>query len=168
MILPRKAVFENLSDCVELQLSEPVLKVSVDSDLAPSARGKIRYVSGYVIGKLKYNLSRKIKRVVFALRMEFQFSKLQNQLKLVNFLCTSYADLTQQSKDPLSLEETKRKQNEREGLTNITDKAFEFFEKLEQLCWQLLTHVNLAVHGKNLFSFVKSELKKAVNYFRFG
>ena len=69
-------------------MPEPIIKVSVDTDLAPSARDKIRYVSGYVIGKLKYNLSKKIRRVLFALGMEFQFSKLQNQMKLVNSLCT--------------------------------------------------------------------------------
>ena len=48
-------------------------------------------------------------------------------MNILNFLCTSFADLKGSCKDADTLLETKRKQNEREGLTNVTDIIFDFF-----------------------------------------
>ncbi|VDI83329.1 Hypothetical predicted protein [Mytilus galloprovincialis] len=69
------------------------------------------------------------------------------------------------SSDVESLDETKRKQNLREGLTNITDNAFTFFTKLELLCRNILTHGSLVQHGKYLFSNVKEQIIKDKDLF---
>ena len=45
-------------------------------------------------------------------------------MNILNSLCTSFADLKDSCKDADTLLETKRKQNEREGLTNVTDMIF--------------------------------------------
>jgi hypothetical protein len=84
--------------------------------------------------------------------MESQIEQLQEQMILLNSLCISYDELIISGSDPESLDEIKRKQNEREGLTNITDNAFQFFTRLENLCRTKLTHFNLVEHGKNLFN----------------
>ena len=70
----------------------------------------------------------------------------------------SYDELIISGSNPESLDEIKRKQNEREGLTNITDNAFQFFTRLENVCRTKLTHFNLVEHGKNLFNCVENEL----------
>ena len=90
--------------------------------------------------------------------MESQIEQLQEQMILLNSLCISYDELIISGSDPESLDEIKRKQNELEGLTNITDNAFQIFTRLENLCRTKLTHFNLVEHGKNLFNCVENEL----------
>jgi hypothetical protein len=57
--------------------------------------------------------------------MESQIEQLQEQMILLNSLCISYDELIISGSDPERLE-----QNEREGLTNITNNAFQFFTRL--------------------------------------
>lgn len=64
-------------------------------------------------------------------------------MNILNSLCISYDELKNSTKDIESLQETRRKQNERESLTNLTDTSFEFFMKLETLCCRKLTHFSL-------------------------
>lgn len=55
--------------------------------------------------------------------------KLQSQMNILNSLCISYDELKKSNKDIEieSLQEIRRKQNERESLTNLLDTSFEFF-----------------------------------------
>lgn len=50
-------------------------------------------------------------------------------MNILNSLCISYDESKNSTKDIEieSLQETRRKQNERECLTNLTDTSFEFF-----------------------------------------
>ncbi|XP_061167824.1 uncharacterized protein LOC133176769 [Saccostrea echinata] len=59
--------FEDLSGHLDLQDPESIKSTSVSAEelLAP-ARGKIRYISGYVLAKLKHNLSVKTRNSLFA------------------------------------------------------------------------------------------------------
>lgn len=52
--------------------------------------------------------------------------KLQSQMNILISLCISYDELKKSTKDIEieSLQETRRKQNERESLTNLTDTIF--------------------------------------------
>ncbi|VDI51475.1 ATP-dependent DNA helicase PIF1 [Mytilus galloprovincialis] len=137
-----------------LGLKEPesIKNIPTSDELSSPARGKIRYISGYVLAKLKHNLSIKIRNSLFAVGSESKIAKLQDQMNILSSLCSSYDVLLNSSIDPESLEETKRKQNERESLTNITDVTFDFFSKLETLCRQKLSHINLVEHGKKIYS----------------
>ncbi|CAC5394981.1 PIF1 [Mytilus coruscus] len=49
-------LFKTLSGHLQLQSPEPLPKLTVDDGLCGAARGKIRYVSGYVIAKLKHKM----------------------------------------------------------------------------------------------------------------
>lgn len=73
-------------------------------------------------------------------------------------LCAFNDELQISSCDPDTLFEIKRKQNQREGLTNISDKAFNFFQTLEILCRKRLTHENLVTVGKTMVTVVKEKL----------
>lgn len=59
-------------------------------------------------------------------------------MNILNSLCISYDELKKSTKDIEieSLQETRRKQNERESLTNllVTDTSFEFFLFNLKLC----------------------------------
>jgi hypothetical protein len=58
----------------------------------------------------------------------------------------------------------KRKQNERESLTNISDFTFEFFKTLELFCRERLTHKRLVDMGQFLFRVVKDEVITIQNF----
>lgn len=75
--------------------------------------------------------------------MESQIEQLQ--MILLNSLCISYDELIISGSDPESVDEIKRKQNEREGLTNITVNAFQFFTRLDNLCRTTLTHFKICL-----------------------
>lgn len=71
----------------------------------------------------------KIRNSLFAEGDNTKVLKLQSQMNILNSLCISYDELKNSTKDIEieSLQETRRKQNERESLTNLTDTSFGFF-----------------------------------------
>lgn len=129
MFFLEKQFFSNFSNDLSLQSVEPVKNIPVSDEIQASGRGKLRYISGYVVAELKYLVSKKLRGALFAYGMEIKICNLQSQMKIFNSLCTTYDELNQSTCDPESLNETRRKQNEREGLTNIKDSSFEFFLK---------------------------------------
>ncbi|KAJ8321535.1 hypothetical protein KUTeg_000911 [Tegillarca granosa] len=145
-----------LSDYIPLQPAPSLF--SLNCDLDPAGKGKIRYVSGYVVAKLKYNLSKKIRNSLFVKGKETDIKIYKCQMEIFNSLCCSYNDLLQDCDDPGSLEEIKRKQNQNESLCNITNEAFAFFQNLEHKCRTKLTHQNLVNFRKHLFKDAKEGL----------
>ena len=163
--LERKFI-EDLSGCLNLQDPESIKSTSVPAeDLPALARGKIRYISGYVLAKLKHNFSVKTVNSLFADRESTKVFELQSQMNILNSWCITYDDLKNSNKDIGSLRETRRRQNERESLTYLTDASFDIFIKLETMCRDKLTHTNLVHHGKSLFSNVIDELYKNTDLF---
>jgi hypothetical protein len=80
--------------------------------------------------KLKYNLSKKIRNCLYVKGKEVDLSNYQCEMNILISLCSSYDELIASTKNPDTLSEVKRKQNEREILTNISDFTFEFFKTL--------------------------------------
>lgn len=151
--------FEELSGHLILQGPESFKSTSMSAEELPApAKGKIRYISGYVLAKLKHNLSMKIRNSLFAEGDNTKVLKLQSQMNILNSLSISYDELKNSTKDIESLQETRRKENERESLTKLTDTSFEYFMKLETLCRRKLTHFSLVHHGKHLLSNMIDEL----------
>lgn len=157
--------FTCLSSHLSLTSPEPLRKPSVDKELDAAGKGKIRYISGYVIAKLKYNLSKKIRNSLFVKSKESELLNYQKQMDLLNSLCSSYAELTETCTDLSTLQEIKRKQNQREGLTNISDTTFGFFERLEIECREKLTHANLVAKGKSLYNDILNTILNQSNLF---
>lgn len=77
-----KKFFEDFSDHLNLQEPESIKNISTSDDLSAPGRGKVRYISGYVLAKLKYNLSVKIRNSLFAEGAESKVSKLQVQMNI--------------------------------------------------------------------------------------
>ena len=68
-------------------------------------------------------------------------------LKLLSQLVISYSKLSSSTEYIETLSETSRRQNIREGLTNITDKSYLLFNKLNHAIRELETFQNLHEHG---------------------
>ena len=73
-------------------------------------------------------------------------------------LVVSYAEISKITKYSDTLTETIRKQNIRQGLTNITDEAYLFFDKLNHTIRELETLENLYSHGDTVIEYIKSRL----------
>ena len=151
-----RSFFTELSTYLKLSEPEPFQKLPENIDSAGNA--KLRYVGGYVLAKLKYNLSKKIRNCLYVKGKEVDLSNYQCEMNILISLCSSYDELIASTKNPDTLSEVKRKQNERESLTNISDFTFEFFKTLELFCRERLTHKRLVDMGQFLFRVVKDEV----------
>jgi hypothetical protein len=161
----QRECFMKLSEQLKCVKLNPIKQIS--NTLSPCARGKVRYVGGYVIAKLKYRTALKIRNLLFVPGKEIELEKMQQHLQILNSLCICYDELKDITNDPESLEEIKRKQNDRESLTNITDEVYDFFVKLENRSRQNLNHENLINHGKHLHSYVQTEIKADIELYEF-
>ena len=165
MFYLEKDFFLNLSTHLELSAPEPLKKLEPDQDMDLAGKGKLRYISGYVLAKLKNNLSKKIRNTLFEKNKESDLERYQSQMEIINSLCSSYDELNISAAEPETLLEVKRKQNERESLTNVSDLTFNFFQNLDQMCREKLTHERLVIAGKHLFSGVKEEIIRSSQLF---
>lgn len=122
-------VFETLSVHLPLASPDPLPNLSVKKDLDFAGKGKKRYASGYVIAERNFNLSKTIRNLLLAKDKTNALQVLQSQTNIFNVMCCSYDEMLGQSTDIDILNEMKRIQNKREGLTNISDSAFYFCSK---------------------------------------
>lgn len=82
-----KKHLEKVLSQIQLQLPAPLQKISTSQSLSGPARGKVRYISGYVVAKLKHTISTKLRNCLFVKKMESQIEQLQEQMILLNSLC---------------------------------------------------------------------------------
>ncbi|CAC5370345.1 unnamed protein product [Mytilus coruscus] len=139
-------------------------KISTEQELNASARGKIRYVSGYVVAKLKYKNSKLLRNTIFAPGKEDTIKRTKLISELLDSLRTTYSDISVTTADPEGLFEIQRKQNKSEGLCNITDCCFNFFLQLEEQCRQLLTYESLLENRSEMYIAVEKTLLEWTEY----
>jgi hypothetical protein len=83
-----RSFFTELSTYLKLSEPEP-LPENIDS----AGNAKLRYVSGYVLAKLKYNLSKKIRNCLYVKGKEVDLSNYQCEMNILISLCSSYDEL---------------------------------------------------------------------------
>ncbi|XP_060591293.1 uncharacterized protein LOC132746230 [Ruditapes philippinarum] len=126
----------------------------------PGNDGKLRYIAGYTIAKCRYRLCSALRNRLFVPGMEIEINQLNEKIKILDTCIVSGTDIVKETKYPKSLEEIHRKQNEREGLTNVTDRTFEFFCKLQQTAVILMSFESLKSQRKYLFRYVYNNVVK--------
>lgn len=82
-----RCIFQTLCTHLQLTPQEPLTKPATDKTLDTAGKGKIRYVCGYVIAKLKRSLSEKIKNSLYVKGKQQQLKYQQNQMDILNSLC---------------------------------------------------------------------------------
>lgn len=157
MFKVQQGVLKDVARREEKGIPSVLEKNSTDKPVSGPGRGKIRYIGGYVIAKLKYRNSRIVRHSAFAHGKGNVMEKCERQKNLLNSLCSSEMDLIDNTTDPESLLETKRKQNVSGSLCNIQDHTFDFFRELELKSRQLLTYGKL-VETKSKFYEVIEKL----------
>jgi hypothetical protein len=86
-----RSFFTELSTYLELSEPEPFQKLPENIDSAGNA--KLRYVSSYVLAKLKYNLSKKIRNCLYVKGKEVDLNNYQCEMNILISLCSSYDEL---------------------------------------------------------------------------
>lgn len=122
------------------------------------ARGKIRYIGGYTIAKLKFRNSRIIQNSLYVKGKEDTLKVAKTKAELFDLITTTYSEISKNTSDIQSLQETQRKQNLLEGLCNIDDETFNFFLQLERQCRELLCYENLQEKKSEFFIYVKKNM----------
>lgn len=125
-------------------------------EMTEGGRGKVRYVGGSCIAKIKQRYVNSIKRNL-ASHDKGVFDGIKSKhlcLKMLEQLTTSYAELSSTSMFPETLEETSRRQNVRQALTNISDDAYQFFLSLEHMRTSLETPGTLADHKEGFLQHI--------------
>lgn len=127
---------------------------------SPGGRGKIRYIGGWCVRSIKRVKKSKLMKNLYKEKKRELNLNLRKQLDLLDKLESTEYQLLETSEDTESLDEIMRKQNVRKGLTNISDKCFNFFLLLDKKIRLLETTANIDIHGTNFHSFVISQLQK--------
>lgn len=159
----KKTNLESVCDSLELH-KIPILK-KISDDMSPEGRGKVRYIAGYVIAKLRFRISRKIKNALYVKGKECLLKKLTMKMEILNSMTVSYEELLSSTGDNESLQETARKQNSREGLTNVKDQVFNFFMQLEKRDREKFSYTGIIEHGKSLYKHTLNEVKSDMMLF---
>jgi hypothetical protein len=160
----RKLVLSATAD--QVQRSKPKINLSrrlPSEGMTSGGRGKVRYVVAYCFAKVRYNHQQSAKRLIHKLDAETRnkIQVFQAKALLLSSVCRTESQIMMESEDHASLNETTRKQNISQGLTHITDKAYEFGELLTEEVIKMQSTDNLFDYGENLHHFVLHELWEA-------
>ena len=126
MFLIQENFLKNKAATVEIpeeKVSLPLFP-SPESTLTAPGKGKIRYVGGYCVAKVRYRLCKTMRNCFFVPGMTPEINKIQEQINIMDDMTISASDILTTTVYEETLEETSWKQNTAEGLTNISDNVF--------------------------------------------
>ena len=84
--------------------------------------------------------------------MTHEINKMQEQIDILDDMTISASDISTNTIYEDTLTYTTRKQNTAEGLTNICDSVYEYFEMVEKAIRTLLTSKILLENKKNIYT----------------
>jgi transcriptional regulator len=122
--------------------------------MSAEGRGKVRYVGAMCIAKLKFHLRKSVISNLYNIKAKLTVQKAHKKLSLLESIEEQYHVLVENSEDIQSLAATQQKQNARNSLLNITDKAAQFFLLLTNMLSHQLTLQGLKVHSSDLLNVV--------------
>ena len=155
----QKDILTEIDERIDKETVQLLDKISLDETLSASGRGKIRYIGGYVVAKLKYRNSKLLRNCLFAPGKDENVNVLRKKGEILDLMCSTYSDIVESTVDVDSLDETKRKQNKSESLCNITDSSFNVFIQLEVDCRRYLTYETLNEQRSGTCNYVENILQ---------
>lgn len=158
-----KKIVEQQAQKVLNPKSDPVVGLGMSA----AGRGKVRYIGGRSVAKLRSKLSRKVANNINKLDKASRECVMlsYNQINLLKEMTSTELEL-EACEDIASLEETSMRQNVRHGLTNISDKAQDFFMTLVDKLSDIENIDTLKLHGSELPGLVQQEIWDNKNLFQ--
>lgn len=154
----RAAVVAAVADPIKADAQEKARSSGKAFPSSAGGEGKIRYIGGWCIGSLCCRKKKQVNHHLFSKKHISQVTYLNHDVQLLDQLKSTEHLLLATSQHQESLHETKRRQNLRGGLTNISDEAFHFFQMLDKATVSLETTANLHLHAENFDSFLVDKL----------
>ncbi|KAL3841440.1 hypothetical protein ACJMK2_019590 [Sinanodonta woodiana] len=135
----------------------PVDLSTAADTLTPAAKGKIRYVAGACIHKIKDRLRQCVIRNTGRFDEESKFKRRVDYLKqqLLLKLRIEEAEIKTITNLPHSLCEIEYRQGKSRGLSHVRDDVFLFFVKLNSHIQSKLVEESFHLHGSNIHTYVK-------------
>ncbi len=137
-------------------------KVDYSTENESSVRAQTRYIAGWVISSKKKELITKIRKCSNV----NQNRQRQLELQLLETLSRSEGQLDMECKDPESRRVIQMRQNERNGLTNVSDKMFQFVNTGICSARNIYTLDEVNFHKGNAYGRAFEKLKNASNLFQ--
>ena len=153
-----QAVRKNLITKIKTTPAESHL--GQQSTVEESAFSEVRYIGGRSIAKVKHRHMQALRRALERGMLTDQDAVQQEVISLLQALAVPQATVLLNTKYPESLVDTFRKQNLSCGLTNIDDKAFEFFKLLEEKRLPMYSSSALQRHGRDMLQVIQKQLSK--------
>ncbi|XP_070532887.1 uncharacterized protein [Ptychodera flava] len=154
----RNQLVEKLATAVRLKMSAG-RTTSTDhrnssENMTNEGKGKVRFVGGWTVAKEREKNRRYLKGNIGSTDAEVRRNLRRAYTKkvLLDSVTVPAAAIATNTAYPETLSFTQHKQNRRNGLTHITDKAFMFFLRVEDMRNVCLTQSNLDRHKENLIN----------------
>ncbi|CAC5398510.1 PIF1 [Mytilus coruscus] len=168
-------IFENISNIYEQVFGKNKTSNIKDSTELPHQQsaysnndaglGKLRYIAGRCIAKSKYHYMTIGKNNMYKKNKQSCVTDCFLKVKILDYLTTTYADLLESSSYKENLEETKRKQNLTQGLTDIKDDVLDFFVDIDRNRINYQNEKMFHKHGPYVFNFVYEKLLSSKTLF---
>ena len=145
---------------LSLEITE-IEAISTDrQEMSAAGRGKVRYVGGMVVAKVRFHYMGIVKRSLFRPEMLSKHHEAREKVELLSSLERPSCHLQSSSDDPESLKETERRQNVKKSLVNISDAAMAYFMLLTLEIDTFLNVSSLNRHKENLFQALQDNLNR--------
>jgi hypothetical protein len=136
------------------------LDSSTTSSGSAAGRSKIRYIGGWCVATLKHQKKLYVSSNLYANKSQPKITRTLTQIQSLEHLEANEWELSQNTCDPTSLLEISRKQNVRQGLTNITDSSFSFFLHLDAKIRNMESVQSAQLHGEALYVHIRQSVEK--------
>ena len=150
----RKGMVSKESEQYFIQAKEKAISKQGDSSQSKGSTAKIRYIGGWCLATIRYRKKLYVKTNLFKKNKSADIERVDREVRCIDMLTEDEDVLLKTSENPESLEEVKRKQNLRGGLTNIKDVTLDLFVLLDSKVRKSETRENLSVHHKDFYSFI--------------
>lgn len=142
------------------KLSSKTVHIPTSQTMSAAGRGKVRYIGGRTVAKLRCKYMRKVHNNVNKLdRQSRELVRVAyTKINVLKDMTATEIEL-QASDDLASLEETAKRQNFRHGLTNITDRSHDFFMNMVNKVTELENFATLQLYGSELPSNVEQHIR---------
>jgi len=120
--------------------------------------GKLRYIAGRCVAKSKFHFMQMGRNNMYQKKKLLIVSECFLKVKMLDHFTSNCADLSETSKYKETLEETRRKQNLTQGLTNINDNVLDFFVEIDKSRSLVENEKMFHLQGSNTLNFVRDHL----------
>ena len=147
-------ILNKKASSVKIQYTDNEIFPPQAAELSDAGKGKIRYVGGYCLAKVRYRLGCLMHNHLYISEKESDIDVLNKQIEYIDKMTISYTDIYLTTKYQDTLKETERKQNTCESLVNISDSVFEFFEVLDSKLRHIMTKETLMKTHKLMYRYI--------------